>query len=165
MRGCPVLVGLLVASFCVAQTGSDVRKAPVLRGQTTGAAVQEVRMAKEEYDEAQLKNDSEWFERMFAEDYLAVLTDGSLLTKARAVQELRSREITWDSVKAVDVNVRVYDDTAVVTGRFVGAGKYKGEAMKENQRFTSVWIKRQGRWQAIAEHFTTISSPQMLFDR
>ena len=41
----------------------------------------------------------------------------------------------------------------------MGAGKYKGEAMKENQRFTSVWLKRQGRWQAIAEHFTTISPP------
>jgi hypothetical protein len=32
--------------------------------------------------------------------------------------------------------------------------------MKENQRFTSVWIKRNGRWQAIAEHFTTMPPEQ-----
>ena len=82
--------------------------------------MQEVMEAKRQYDEAQLKNDSEWFERMFAADYLAVLTDGSTLTKARAVQELRSREITWDWVKAEDAHVRVYGDTAVVTGRFHG---------------------------------------------
>ncbi len=154
-----MLAELLVAGFCLAQTRGEMEKAPALRGQTTGNAVQEVRVAKEQYDVAQLKNDSEWFEWMFAADYLAVLTDGSMLTKARAVQELRSREITWDSVKAEDVIIRVYGDTAVVTGRFVGAGKYKGEVMKENQRFTSVWLKRHGRWQAIAEHFTTISPP------
>lgn len=156
----PARVGLAVASFCVAQTGGDLQKVAIARGQTTGRAVQEVIEAKRQYDEAQLKNDSEWFERMFAADYLAVLTDGSTLTKARAVQELRSREITWDWVKAEDAHVRVYGDTAVVTGRFMGAGKYKGKPMKENQRFTSVWIKRDGRWQAIAEHFTSMPPQQ-----
>ena len=156
----PAIVGILVASFCLGQTRGDMQKAATVRGQTTGAAVQEVMEAKRQYDEAQLKNDSEWFERMFAADYLAVLTDGSTLTKARAVQELRSREITWDSVTAEDAQVRVYGDTAVVTGRFLGAGKYKGQPMNENQRFTSVWIKRNGRWQAIAEHFTSMPPQQ-----
>jgi ketosteroid isomerase-like protein len=152
------MAGLMVASFCLAQR--DLQKAATIRGQTDGAAVQEVMEAKRQYDEAQLKNDSEWFERMFAADYLAVLTDGSTLTKARAVQELRSREITWDSARAEDTHVRVYGDTAVVTGRFLGNGKYKGHPMNENQRFTSVWIKRNGRWQAIAEHFTSMPPQQ-----
>lgn len=156
----PAMVGLVVASLCLAQTRGDMQKAATLRGQATGAAAQEVMEAKRQYDEAQLRNDSEWFERMFAADYLAVLTDGSTLTKARAVQELRSREITWDWVRAEDAQVRVYGDTAVVTGRFRGAGKYKGQTMNENQRFTSVWIKREGRWQAIAEHFTSMPLQQ-----
>jgi ketosteroid isomerase-like protein len=137
-----------------------MQEAATIRGQTDGAVVQEVMEAKRQYDEAQLRNDSEWFERMFAADYLAVLTDGSTLTKARAVQELRSREITWDSVRAEDTHVRVYGDTAVVTGRFLGNGRYRGHPMIENQRFTSVWIKRDGRWQAIAEHFTSMPPQQ-----
>jgi Domain of unknown function (DUF4440) len=158
----PTMAGLIAASFCLTQACGDMQKAASVRGQTTGAAVQEVMEAKRQYDEAQLKNDSEWFERMFAADYLAVLTDASTLTKARAIQELRSREITWDWVRAEDTHVRVYEDAAVVTGRFLGNGKYKGQPMTENQRFTSVWIKRNGRWQAIAEHFTSMPPQQTL---
>lgn len=156
----PAIVGLMVASLCLAQTRGDMKRAASIRGQTTGAAVQEDLEAKRQYDDAQLKNDGEWFERMLAADYLAVLTDGSTLTKTRAVQELRLREITWDFVRAEDAHVRVYGDTAVVTGRFLGKGKYKGQPMKEDQRFTSVWIKRNGRWQAIAEHFTSMPPQQ-----
>jgi ketosteroid isomerase-like protein len=101
-----------------------------------------------------MENDSAWFERMFADDYLMVLPDSSTLTKARAVAELRSREITWKSATGEDMQVRVYGDTAVVTGRFLGKGVYKGKPLNEHQRFTSVWAKRDGRWQAIAEHAT-----------
>src|SRR5437763_12656800 len=94
-----------------------------LRGETTSAAAREVIEIKRQYDEAQLKNDSLWFERMFAEDYLMILPDGITLTKARAVEGLRSREITWESATGEDMRVRVYGDTAVVTGRFIGRGR------------------------------------------
>lgn len=152
--------GFLVAclgGLCAAQD-RPARKMR-LRGETTSAAAREVMEIKQQYDQAQLKNDSAWFERMFAEDYLMILPDGSTLTKARAVEELRSREITWESATGEDMRVRVYGDTAVVTGRFLGKGTYKGKPMNEHQRFTSVWVKRNGQWQAIAEHATNMAAP------
>ena len=42
-----MLAELLVAGFCLALTRGEMEKAPALRGQTTGDAVQEVRVAKE----------------------------------------------------------------------------------------------------------------------
>lgn len=143
-------------SVGLAQRDGQTRALTLLRGETTGKAVQEVLDVKRQYDEAQLKNDSAWFERMFAEDYVFILSDSSVLTKAQFVQELRSREITWDSAVGEDIRVRVYGDTAVVTGRFLGRGRLKGKDLNEHQRFTSVWVKRDGRWQAISEHATNM---------
>ena len=93
---------------------------------------------------------------MFADDYVFIMPDSSVVTKAQAVQELHSRDITWDSAVGEDMGVRVYGDTAVVTGRFLGKGRFKGKELNEHQRFTSVWIKRDGRWQAISEHATNM---------
>ena len=138
------------------QRDDQTRTLTSLRGETSGTAVQQVLDVKRQYDEAQLKNDSAWFERMFAEDYVFIMPDSSVVTKAQAVQELRSRDITWDSAVGEDMGVRVYGDTAVVTGRFLGKGRFKGEELNEHQRFTSVWIKRDGRWQAISEHATNM---------
>jgi Domain of unknown function (DUF4440) len=72
---------------------------------------------------------------MFAEDYIFIMPDSSVVTKAQVVQELRSREITWDSAVGEDMRVRVYGDTAVVTGRFLGRGRLKEKDLNEHQRF------------------------------
>ena len=69
---------LIVSGICVGQNGSK-GKASSLRADAAGPAGREVLEIKRQYDEAQLKNDSAWLERMFAEDYVMVLPDSSTL--------------------------------------------------------------------------------------
>ncbi|MGI9074983.1 MAG: nuclear transport factor 2 family protein [Bryobacteraceae bacterium] len=121
------------------------------RRETHGLLAQEVLAIKHQYDEAQLENDSDWFQRMFADDYIFVLPDSTVVTKAEFIKDLESRDLVWESVSGRDMRVRVYGNTAVVTGQFFGKGRYKRTALDERQLFTSVWIKRDGRWQAISE--------------
>ncbi len=130
------------------------------RGLTNETLAREVLEVKRQYDEAQLKNDGVWFERMFADDYLFIAPDSTVVTKAEFIRDLQSRDLTWESVTAEDVRVRVYADTAVVTGRFFGKGHYKGAVLDEHQRFTSVWIKRNGQWQGISEHTSNLTPSQ-----
>jgi ketosteroid isomerase-like protein len=82
------------------------------------------------------------------------------VTTAAFIKDLQTRDIVWQSVTGKDMQVRVYGDTAVVTGRFFGKGRYKGNELDERQRFTSVWIRRRGRWQAISEHASTLKQPE-----
>jgi len=51
-----------------------------------------------------------------------------------------------------DLKVQLYGDTAVVTGRQTEKATYKGEDASAVYRVTDVWIRRDGRWQAIATH-------------
>jgi len=89
---------------------------------------------------------------MLAEDYVFIGSDGNVSSKSDVVKDMQSRDLVWESVAVKDMRIRVYGDTAVVTGRFFGKGRYRANPLDERQRFTSVWIKRRGRWQGISEH-------------
>jgi ketosteroid isomerase-like protein len=129
------------------------------RGVIEGTLVREAIEVKRQYDVAQLANDGEWFERMFADDYVFIGSDGVMVSKKDYVKDMESHDLVWASVTVKDMQVRVYGDTAVVTGRFFGKGRYKGSPLDERQRFTSVWIKRSGRWQGISEHGSKLNPP------
>ena len=150
---------VIVVALSTAYVGPSARAQsarPPQRGETTGVLASEVLEMKRQYDVAQLKGDGSWFERTLVDDYIFVLPDGTVVTKAEAVNDLSSGDLVWESVDGKDLQARVYGNTAVVTGRFYGKGKFKGKAVDERQRFTSVWIKRGGQWQAISEHATNL---------
>jgi ketosteroid isomerase-like protein len=142
-------------NFGAGQTTTTPQRSPY-RGLTAGPLAQEVLEAKRQYDDAQLKNDGAWFERMFADDYVFIMPDSTVVSKADFINDLQTHDLRWESVTAKDVQVRVYGDTAVVTGRFFGKGHFKGSVLDERQRFTSVWIKRNGQLRCITEHASNL---------
>ena len=95
-------------------------------GVTEATLVREIVEVKRQYDVAQLANHGKWFEKMLAEDYVFIGSNGAVSSKADCVKDMQSRDLVWDSVAVKDMKVRVYGDTAVVTGRFFGKGRYKG---------------------------------------
>jgi ketosteroid isomerase-like protein len=148
---------LALSGLVLGQTSPASRKQPE-RG-LTEALVREILEVKRQYDAAQLANDGAWFERMLADDYVFIGADGVVSSKADFVRDMRSRDLIWKSVAVKDVRVRIYGNTAVVTGRFFGEGTYKGSPLDERQRYTSVWIKRNGRWRGISEHGSKLNPP------
>ena len=51
-----------------------------------------------------------------------------------------------------DVTARVFGDAAVVTGRTHGVGEFEGSAYDVVIRFTDMFVRRDGQWQAVASH-------------
>ena len=153
------LVVVLLAASSTLDSGQTINRKMFPKsepGDKSGKAAQEILEVKRQYDEAQLKNDFAWFDRRLVDDYIYILPD-TQLSKAQTIMDLKSGDLKLDTAVGDEMRVRVYGDTAVVTGRFTGKGRYKGEVFSTLQRFTSVWIKRQGRWQAITEHATEIA--------
>ena len=127
------------------------------RGVTDGDLANEAREVKRQYDVATLHSDGNWFQRMFSEDYVWYGPNGEVINKEKYIRDLVSHDLVWDSVGVKDMVVRVYENTAIATGRFFGKGKYKGTPLDERQRFTSVLIKRNGRWFIVAEHCSKLA--------
>jgi ketosteroid isomerase-like protein len=54
------------------------------------------------------------------------------------------------------MNVRVYGETALVTGRSTQRGREDGKDYCGDYRFTRVYVKAAGRWQTVALQTTLI---------
>jgi hypothetical protein len=98
-------------------------------------------------------------ERTLAFDWTTTDTTGRVLTKDQVMQEVfDSRDRRVEAATIDDVKVRLLGDgTAVVTGRTVAVGSYQGTRATVTLRFTDVFIKRDGRWQAVASQGTLIA--------
>jgi ketosteroid isomerase-like protein len=48
----------------------------------------------------------------------------------------------------------VYGNTAVETGRSTMNGQDQGKTVPQHTRFTRVWVKQQGRWRLVANHYS-----------
>ena len=76
---------------------------------------------------AQLVNDAATLGRVWADDHTFTNPPGIVQTKADRLAEIRSGDRRRDSFDVVDVQVRVYGDTAIVTSRGTLKGHLRGE--------------------------------------
>ena len=60
---------------------------------------------------------------------------------------------------ADEIKVRVYSDTAVVTGRSTAKGKDQHGKMDDQRYWTRVLVRRDSRWQFVNIHATPIRKP------
>src|SRR3984957_8090528 len=95
------------------------------------SAEEEIRSLEQERNVAILNGDAAALDRMTADDYTFVTLRGELRTKSEIVKGFQSGSFKYESRQISDLTIRVYGDTAVVTGR----SNQKG---MENGRTTAV---------------------------
>lgn len=122
----------------------------------TSQAEQEVLKLNKEYDEAIVRRDAAAFDRLMADDFSYTSSDGEVVTKAQEMANLKSGDTKLESGQSHDTQVRVYGDAAVVTGRWASKGTRKGKAFDDHERYTTVYVKRDGRWQIVSDHTSRI---------
>ena len=94
---------------------------------------------------------------MIAPEWSVIHTTGETLTRSQVLEMCRKPPVPIESFTIDDVSVRVFGDSAVVTGRTtVTVGGTSPATVK--LRFTDVFIRRSGRWLAVASHATTTGS-------
>lgn len=114
-----------------------------------------------EWADADLKGDLAWLERNFADDYSGISSrTGKLLTKSEEVDDMRNRKSTVTGAEVLNMDVRMLgDDTGVVTGTYRIQGREQdGKPFDRRVAYTDVWVKRDGRWQALASQGTPMSN-------
>jgi ketosteroid isomerase-like protein len=96
---------------------------------------------------------------MTSEDYTFINQRGELRTRADIVAGFKSGSYKYEARQLSDVQVRVYGDTAVVTGRALQQGVENSKDYSGENRFTRVYVKRQGRWVSVALQVTLVTKP------
>jgi hypothetical protein len=107
------------------------------------------------WNEAYLRGDADAVERLCADDLIVTMSDMPVLTKADSLRILRSGRVKFKRYATSDVDIRVYDNAAVITGRLERTREAQGHEADDAWRFTKVYIRRSGKWQVVAWHAST----------
>ena len=115
---------------------------------------QAIRQLDRERIQAQIGADAVALDRIYANDFIGVGPSGTVRTKAQVISDFTSGDLKFQSITTDEVQVRVYDNTAVETGLSTMVGQDKGKTVPRDTRFTRVWVKQQGRWRLVANHYS-----------
>jgi ketosteroid isomerase-like protein len=118
------------------------------------STIREIVDMERQAKEASLRRDAEFPVRTLADDYVAITPLGQVTTKQDSVSARKSGQLRYDAIDVSDMVVRVYGDTAVVTARADVRGHQLGEDFSGPYRYTRVWVRRSGHWQAVSYQAT-----------
>ncbi len=114
-----------------------------------------IRQLDNERIQAQIHADATALDRIYADDFIGIGPSGTVRTKPQVLADFTSHHLKFQSITTDEVQVRVYENTAVETGLSTMVGQDKGKAVPRDNRFTRVWVKQQGRWRIVANHYST----------
>ena len=100
--------------------------------------------------------DHKALEEMFADDYLSVIPDGSLLNKEQVIKGFENGEPEIRSIKETEDSLRTFGDTALHTGKLTLEGNIKQYDISGDYRFTHVFKKNGDRWELLHAQLTPI---------
>ena len=147
---------LVIAILSITATPFVFNQTKSKNGTASSGTEQELLKKNKEYDEALVREDAAALDRIFADEFIYISTTGELIDKSQQLEAIRSGDLKIEYGKSDEVRVRVYGNTAVMTGRFIAKGEFRGKVFEAPERYTAVWVKRQGRWQLVAEQGTRV---------
>jgi ketosteroid isomerase-like protein len=137
--------------------GAAVSSRPLERDQKMTAEEELLKLEKA-FAEAIVKNDLEGIGRLVTDDWIIIDPNGEIVDRARFFKVIESGALTHDMMESEDFRVRVYGNSAVVTGVTRTKGKFMGQEFSTRERATDVFVKRDGRWQCVLTHLTRLPS-------
>jgi ketosteroid isomerase-like protein len=132
------------------------------RGQAAAAGPSvEDQLKKMEKDRAAavVKGDVATLEKLTSDDYILINANGQLSDKPTTMNNIKTGNIKLTANEVSDLKVRVYGNTAVVTGKSDAKGSIGGRELKGPVMFTRVYVKKDGKWQSVAFQQTPIVAP------
>jgi ketosteroid isomerase-like protein len=136
----------VITLFVVTATG--------IQGQT--AVEKEFAKIENDWGMAWMKKDSAALQSLYATEYIATDWEGVTTNKSQDIANAMAPDSKTQSFVVSDLKVRAYGDVAVVTGLNTIKATFKGADVSGAYRFTDVFVKRDGRWQAVATQGTKV---------
>ena len=98
---------------------------------------------------ALINKDSIALDDVLANDVSYGHTSGLIQTKPQLIRSVMSKEQDYQNIIPSDMNIRIYDNTGVVTMKSSVIMNYQGKPLNMDMYLTLVWIKKN-KWQLVA---------------
>ncbi|MEO8479997.1 MAG: nuclear transport factor 2 family protein [Gemmatimonadota bacterium] len=118
-------------------------------------AIAQVSARVTRYFEAISTGDSAAVADGLADDYRLVGVSGALWNKSQRIQELSANGPAFGTVTPSEVEIRLFDGTAVV----IGLATIFEPTDTIRERFTQVWVLDRTRWRMVSGQITAVETP------
>jgi hypothetical protein len=145
-----VIISLMLFSYFGG--GSDVNR-------SANAAIEnEVMQVIDKQRELALHKDVPGMRQVLADDYLSTNAYGQVRTKQETVDVYEHGEIVYTALAVSEMRILVLSPTSAVANFKVTTVEHnKGIDESGYFRVTRVFAKRQGRWQVVVNHSTSLA--------
>ncbi len=100
----------------------------------------------------------EALDRVLADDFILIdVMSGSEITKSSLLAVIGSGQLKFEAIEPADPLVRLYQTTAVITGRTQMSGRFGETPFTVSSRYTHVYVEQQGQWRLVTAQGTQIS--------
>jgi len=123
---------------------------------TALSAEDSVRALESSRGQALLRADTTALSRVIADEFVEISRLGQLRTKADNIREIASGDLKLTSVKYDSLAVRIYGQVAVLRGVADNRGTFHGLPFGGKLRYLRIFVRRDGRWQAVAMQHTLL---------
>ena len=151
---------LFIAALVLTVAPMGVAQKQSARGSHQTSVEGVIKKMDNERIQAQIQADAAALNRLYADDFIGIGPSGTVRTKPQVLADFTSHDLKFQSITTYDVRLRVYGNTVVETGISIMVGQDKGKTVPRDNRFTRVWVRRQGRWQLVANHYSTLIGQQ-----
>lgn len=127
-------------------------------GAARADSIEDITRLDHEISVATWAGDAVWFEENLAEDFMLITPGGTVLTKRDVIRELSVPGLKMEPYEPSEVLVRIYGDSAVVTGRMLQRFTLGGARYANDLRYTDVYVKRKGKWQLVSGHTAAVAA-------
>jgi len=109
------------------------------------------------WNQAEIHHDAAAASAILADNFISVDHHGAMQNRAQYLADVKDLSFNPEEISNSNPTVYLYGDTAIVTSVYRTKGTDNKKSFVHHGRFTDTWIKRNGKWQCIADQETLIN--------
>lgn len=141
------IVACILAWSLAPGTAQEDKKA-----NANGAIQTELQRLEKVWNDAHLAGDTAALNALWADELVVTVPKMPLFNKAQSLAIWRTGKMKFKRYETSDLVFRVIGDTAVVTGALIRERTFAAKVIREDWRFTKVYVRRDGKWRVVAWH-------------
>jgi ketosteroid isomerase-like protein len=106
------------------------------------------------FNGAMISNDVDRIAACISDDWVLITPEVGPVSREGMLAAIASGTLTHQTMSKKIGTVRVYGDTAIVSGRGQNTGTFRGDAISADEWVTDIYHKIDGRWLCVLTHLT-----------
>ena len=146
-RTTSTIAALVVTLWGLAATTTTAADEPLVERLTAQA---------DAWDKAIVRKDRAAIEANMADDFRQIDRAGNVETKKSFVDGLMSPDLQIDPYTVEELDVRLYGDTALLSGRTRMTGRYQGKPFASHYRYIDIYVRQGDAWKIVSVQISPI---------